>query len=223
MNNDYRFLLIELANYLKKLSSLASENDNLVSATAIVITGAINLTLDLLDIGDPFGISTGLLIMVLSTVFADMIFGIIHSNRRADKYLRIAKRLDKQSEKYKEVADLYQDNTFNSKKLVFTFFKIFVFLAYLVFAKMLLDDSDESGVFEFTASILIKTPVAIFWYHEFKSIGNHSEVIFGKKASMFKIAELLFEPKIAKLFKKDSNELDEFNRGRNEEEVNQNK
>jgi len=47
---------------------------------------------------------------------------------------------------------------------------------------------------------LSKIPVAFFWYYEFKSFGENSTFVYGKKAPIFNIVEMMFEPKISKLF-----------------------
>jgi hypothetical protein len=76
-------------------------------------------------------------------------------------------------------------------------------MGYLYFARTLLDDDGE-GYLDLTAAILTKTPIAIFWYHEFKSIGENSTYIYKKKASIFTIVEGIFELRFAQYFTKNN-------------------
>ncbi len=76
-------------------------------------------------------------------------------------------------------------------------------MGYLYFAKTLL--SDGEGYLDLTAAILTKTPIAIFWYYEFKSIGESSEYIYKKKASIFSIVENIFELRFAQFLYKKNN------------------
>ena len=62
---------------------------------------------------------------------------------------------------------------------------------------------NDSGTWEIkalflTSEILIRVPIALFWYHEFKSIGENSAYIFEKKAYIFTIVGYIFEPRIKK-------------------------
>ena len=89
--------------------------------------------------------------------------------------------------------------SFSWRRLQFVLFKSFMLLGYLYFVKNLLE-GDQNTFLDFSVEVLCKAPVAIFWFYEFKSIGDNSAYVYGKKASIFKIVEGIFEPRIFKFF-----------------------
>ena len=61
---------------------------------------------------------------------------------------------------------------------------------------------------------LIKIPIAIFWYYDFKSIGENTAYIYGKKSPIFKVVENVFEFKFRDYLgnKKEEDESSNSNR-----------
>lgn len=88
---------------------------------------------------------------------------------------------------------------FSAKQLNYVFFKSFAFLFYLVFIKLLFEEPD--GWVESAFIVIMKAPLFLFWYSEYKSIGDNTEVIFGKKAPIFKILEDILEWRFENLYK----------------------
>jgi hypothetical protein len=79
-------------------------------------------------------------------------------------------------------------------------------LGYLYFAKTLLTaDADNAlgQILGFTSGLILKAPVAIFWYYDFKSIGENAAYLYGKKAPIFTIVESIFELRIKKFKNKE--------------------
>src|SRR5699024_92269 len=152
-----------------------------------------------------FGVSYLLLGFVVFTILIDTGFGIRSSMKKSKKYYKEAIKHTKNSFEYKVNKKKCRAKRFSSNKLMNTFFKIFTLLAYLFFATEITKTDAEVGwvneVFNMGIGAMIKAPVAILWYHEFKSIGSHIEDLYGAKPNIFNIIQRIFEPRIDKFFR----------------------
>ena len=196
----YRFIFEYLGDILKTLEN-TQYRIGYISAFYIGIIQWLKTQMQV----EWFGVSYLLLGFVVFTILVDTTFGIISSNKKAKKYYNEAIKHDKNSFEYKLNRKKCKAKRFSSKKLMNTFFKILTLLAYLFFATELtkteVDVEWVNEAFDIGIGALIKAPVAILWYHEFKSIGKHIEYIYGVKPNTFNIIQRIFEPKINKFFK----------------------
>lgn len=190
--------------YIKKVIDLASQNDGDLFIRTISLTAIYQFFLNIFKI-DAFGVPNFLLFLVITTVLIDARYGIKKSVKQSKELLDEANSLEDSPEKrmlFKK-ADLKK---FDPKKLQFTFFKCFTLLGYLFFAKHILDfqenETSLSGIIGFASGVVTKAPLSIFWYYDFKSIGDNSAYLYGKKAPIFLIVEKIFEPKINEFFNK---------------------
>lgn len=192
--------------YISRISELAFSNSGELSFKSIGIVTIYKVLTDIFKI-ETFGVPNFLLVLVFLTVFIDAYYGIKKSVKISQGYIRQANNLPDDSFKKKMLLKKADRTRFDPKKLQFTFFKCFTLLVYLYFAKNILEINSEGGslseLIGFTSGIVAKVPLTIFWYYDFKSIGDNSAFIYGKKAPIFKIVEKLFEPKINKLFNKE--------------------
>lgn len=143
-----------------------------------------------------FGTTNLVIGLVLLTVFINTGFGIRKSLIKSSKFFAKAQKFEYRKPEHRFYMRKFQNHKFSIKRVYFVFFKCLSLLGYLFFVKALLDDGGT--FFDFTIEILCKAPIALFWYYEFKSIGENSEYIYERKASIFKIVEFIFEPRISK-------------------------
>ena len=99
---------------------------------------------------------------------------------------------------------LFCVNNFSGSQIIWIFFFTnfskgstrFSRLYYLFFIKNLIQadvEGELGSILGFTSGVMLKVPVAIFWYYDFKSIGENSTYIYGKKAPIFTIVESIVE------------------------------
>lgn len=197
--------------YVRKAYDFAMMNDFGVAGFALISTTVITGLSEILNV-NYFGVTNLLLVVVILTVFIDAYFGVKKSVSQAKEAYKTAMALPEGSIKRKGYLIVYESKKFSGKKLQYSFFKCFTLLGYLFFAKILLDIGGESSVggetfidsaLNFSSEVIIKAPLAIFWYYDFKSIGKNTEFLYGKKAPIFTIAEMIFEPRIFKFLNKD--------------------
>jgi len=192
-------------DYLSQVVDVGRDNTILTILSAAVIS-VYHFIMSVWHI-ELFGVSNLLLSAVSLTVLWNTYTGVKKSRIKAKRALCCLRKIgweNKDTDKYKNCRNLYKNNKFSRNKLNFVFFKMFTFLAYLFFAKILLDtDSDNflEEVLMFTSGLILKVPTAWFWYTEFKSVGENSVVIYGKKPMIFEITENIFEAKIVKAYK----------------------
>ena len=169
------------------------------------MSAAYQLFLDLFKI-DAFGVPNFLLFLVISTVLIDARFGIKKSVKQSKESYIKSLSFEEGSPEKKKLLKISKLQEFDPKKLQFTFFKCLTLLGYLYFAKHILEVTDKestlSEIIGFTSGVVTKAPLAIFWYYDFKSIGENAAYLYGKKAPIFTIVEKLFEPKLNEFFNK---------------------
>ena len=199
------FIFCALHKWFIGITTLAINNYGSVSFISIFLTGG--LTVSQFMINDTvFGASNFLLLIVIGTVLINTSYGIQKSLLKSKVFFSKAQRFEFGKRQYNYFLTKSNDHKFQIKKTYFVFFKVFSFLGYLFFAKLLITDTIDSTApfvikaMEITAEILIRVPLAIFWYYEFKSIGENSTYVYGKKAPIFRIVEGIFEPRIFKFF-----------------------
>lgn len=189
--------------YIKRSFELAIDNNFAVTIMSGFIISILKIIECFFEIRF-FGVPNLLLFLVILTVLIDAYWGIKKSKRIAKEALLNSRNLEPGTLKHKKELRVYELKKFRPEKLQFTFFKCLTLLGYLFFAKTLLN-SDEDGmladVIGFTSAVILKIPLAIFWYYDFKSIGNNAAYVHGKKASIFKIVESIFEIKLSKYLK----------------------
>jgi len=197
MLNADSIRILLLTQWLKKIGALAYANGYKTTFAAIGVT----LSGEFIEIfmkQEYFGTTN----MVLSLVFLTVFFNTYYGVRKSKVLFRYYEQRALDTEIEEKQVDLFiakmQRNAFSAKRLQFVFFKCMSLLGYLYFVTKLLEDNGT--FFDFTTEALCKAPVAIFWYYEFKSIGENSTVIYDKKASIFTIVEAIFELKILKFF-----------------------
>jgi hypothetical protein len=199
------FIFLALKKWFIGITALAIKNYGAVSFISLFLTGG--LTISQFMINDTvFGASNFLLLIVIGTVLINTWYGIQKSLLKSKVFFMKAQHFEFGEIKYNYFLKKSNIHKFKINKVYFVFFKVFSFLGYLFFAKLLITDTiDSSAPFvikamEITAEILIRVPLAIFWYYEFKSIGENSTYVYGKKAPIFTIVEGIFEPRIFKFF-----------------------
>jgi hypothetical protein len=181
--------------YLKKVCVFYSLNSYELTFRALSFTAIIQFLSH--TFGEKlFGVSNFLLSMVILTTLTDAYYGVQKSKKKSKEYFELAQSLN-----YEENIKLSEKFAFDPKKLKFTFFKCFTLLMYLFVVKTFLENDFDNLAIGFTYEIIMKAPLAIFWYYDFKSIGDNAEYLHGKKAPIFKIAERIFEAKINKILK----------------------
>ena len=185
--------------YVKRVFIMASENDYSILKLSFSLSAIMQTTLSIYKM-DIFGVSNFLLLMVILTVLIDAVFGVLKSKKQSDENYDLAMTYSDDSIEIKKLLKLFELKKFNPAKLQFTFFKCFTLLGYLFFIKHMIQMQDSESVINevigLASSVVLKAPVAIFWYYDFKSIGENSEYYYGKKAPIFVIVEKIFEPKL---------------------------
>ncbi|SFU48880.1 hypothetical protein SAMN05216480_10525 [Pustulibacterium marinum] len=183
--------------YVRNTLLFAADNNFKTTKTSLVASTLLEAGQYVLGI-DLFGVSMPLIAWVLITVGFDAWYGIKKSKKQALEAYSNAMKFPKDSPEHRKEMRVYKLKKYDPKKLQFTFFKCFTLLAYLAFAKVLL--SEGNGILDFTLQVLTKAPIAIFWYKDFKSIGDNTAYIYKKKAPIFTIVESIFEPRIKKFY-----------------------
>lgn len=194
--------------YIKRSVDLAVDNNYALSITSATLVGVLQ-SIELIFNVNFFGVSNWLLLLVLGTVLLDAWYGIKKSKKQSKEALREAKGLDVNTPEYRKLMRVHELKKFKPQKLQFTFFKCVTLLGYLYFAKTLLSSDANNFLGEalgFTSGLLLRAPLAIFWYYDFKSIGDNAAYIHGKKAPIFTIVESIFEFRITKFFKQKDDE-----------------
>lgn len=190
-------IFYSFTSWIKGVFELATSNDcspMLTSAFAVLgVTAA-----DLMVTDETFGTTRMVIFLVLCTVLLNTIYGIKKSLIQQKVLFGKALKFPYDSREYNRILRRSLNYKFDMKRVYFVFFKCFTFLGYLFFAQQLL--AGDGTFLDFGAEALAKVPVAFFWYYEFKSFGENSTVVYGKKATIFIIVEMLFEPKLGKIF-----------------------
>lgn len=195
--------------YIKKAFDLAFNNDSAVLLTTTSIATTVQVVQSWLDV-NYFGVSNLTLLLVIGTILIDAFYGIKKSLKESYKAKLKYDAVEEETPEKRAYYKTYQLKKFRPGKLQYTFFKALTLLGYLFFVKNILVE-DPGGtlmteIIGFSSTIVLKAPIVIFWYYDFKSIGDNAEFIYGKKAPIFKIAEKIFEPKISTFFKKGKEE-----------------
>lgn len=192
--------------YIKKVFELAFQNDAEIGVRAISFMTVYQLICEIIKI-DFFGVPNFLLFLVILTVLIDASFGISKSIKQSKEYSLEASLITEDSPEKRMLLKKVEIHKFDPKKLQFTFFKCLTLLGYLYFAKHILsvenNETSLSSIIGFASDVVTKAPLAIFWYYDFKSIGDNSAYLYGKKAPIFNIIEKIFEPKINNFFNND--------------------
>ncbi|ANW96732.1 hypothetical protein AXE80_10800 [Wenyingzhuangia fucanilytica] len=149
-----------------------------------------------------FGVDNLLILLVLLTIWVDARYGIKKSKKQSKMAFLESKNYAIGSPEHKKFLRIYELKKFQFKKLQYTFFKCFTFLAYLFFVNHFLKSDTDGTVAEilgFTAAVALRIPLLIFWYLDVKSIGDNSEFVYEKKAPIFKIIDDVLGWRIKKL------------------------
>lgn len=190
--------------YLKKVTELAFDNDNLVLMTTVSSTAIIHIIQEFLNI-NYFGVTNLTLLLVIANVLVDAKYGIKKSLMESSELLSEHDSIAGNTPEKKALYKKHLLKKFDPKKLQYTFFKVLTLLAYLFFVKTIIvkDFSDDiiAEIIGFSSAVILKAPILIFWYYDFKSIGDNTAYIYKKKAPIFIIAEKIFEPKLKDFFK----------------------
>lgn len=199
-------------DYIRGAVNLAFDNDSFVWLAALGISFSMECLSYFFGL-NYFGVSNQILLLVVVTIFVDAYYGV-------KKSLSIAKSAEFKLMKIKEntpekkmLQKIVKMNRFSTDKLQFTFFKCLTLFAYLYFAKVILEVDDDMSVLGqvigFSTAVVIKVPLAIFWYKDFKSIGENMEYLFKKKLPIFPIVESIFELKFKQFFNKEKQDLED--------------
>lgn len=180
--------------YIRNLFQLSVYD--LVAVGSLMVTGTAAGVSYLLDL-NYFGVSNLLIIFVGLTILANTVFGIKKSKMKAAEALAEARKL-KSGPDYRMKMKLHKYYSFQLNRLQFVIFKGFTFLGYLKIAQTFL--TEGNSFLDWTTAAIIQTPVAIFWYKEWKSFGDNSAYYFGKKAPIFEVTEFVFEMKLFSQF-----------------------
>lgn len=198
------FIFCALSDWLLGIVSLSTKN-HAAATIASFLVSASAITMEFFSTQEVFGTTSLVLLMVFTTILGNTVSGVWKNNMKARVYFARAQKFEYDTKEYRINIRRWRNHKYDFKKIMFVFFKGFSFLCYLMMVKALTSDSvSDSGEWEIqalyiTTESLIRIPIALFWYYEFKSIGENSEYIFGKpKAKIFTIAEWVFEPGILK-------------------------
>lgn len=210
MQSCFSIYFKPVTDYMKGAVDLAFDNASFVWLTALGISFSMECLTYFFGL-DFFGVSNQILLLVVVTIFIDAYYGV-------KKSLSIAKSAEFKLLKIKEntsekrmLMKVVKMKRFSTDKLQFTFFKCLTLFAYLYFAKIILEVDDDMSVLGqvigFSTAVVIKVPLAIFWYKDFKSIGENMEYLFKKKLPIFPIVESIFELKFKQFFNKEKQDL----------------
>ena len=189
--------------YLKRVYNLTFDNDNYLLIFSLSASTLMTFLTEIFNINF-FGVSNSLLLIIISTILIDAIYGVKRSLKesRIAKIKAISLPVGPERKKYIRI---YQLKKFSSRKLQFTFFKALTLLAYLFVIKNILsyDDNETvlSEILGLSTAIVLKIPLTIFWYYDFKSIGDNMAFLLGKKPPIFVIIEKIFELRLGRFFK----------------------
>lgn len=204
MPNCFQLYFNPVYIYVKRSFDLATDHYGAPLYISTVLTGVIEYLADFMKIPH-FGMSNFLVFLVLITVFIDAYFGIKSSLKKSKEALLKAQEFTIETPEYRRYMKVYDLKRFRAEKLQFTFFKCLTLLGYLFFIKNLIQadvEGELGSILGFTSGVMLKVPVAIFWYYDFKSIGENSTYIYGKKAPIFTIVESIVEFKIKNYLRK---------------------
>ena len=180
--------------YVKNLLTISFHD--LAAVGSLLITGAVAGISYLLDL-NYFGVSNLLVLYVLITIGGNTGTGIWKSLKKCkEAKLKAAKLVP--GPEYRLQMKLVNRYSLDLNKLLFVFFKVFTFLAYLNFASTFLNEGE--GFLDWTSAVAIQTPLGIFWYKEWKSIGDNLQYTLGKKPGIFEVTEWIFEVKFFSQF-----------------------
>jgi hypothetical protein len=200
--------------YVKRIITFTLEDDAIKIFTSISLLGILKLTEEFFKV-NYFGVTNGLLVWVIGTILIDAFFGTKKSLIESKMFLKQALLIKSNTAKKRMLLKKAELKKFNPLKLQFTFFKVLTLLAYLFFAKNILEQDAGEGtlltIIGIASGVAIKAPIAIFWYYDFKSIGSNLEYLLGKKPPIFVVVEKIFEPKIFKFLNSDKTDLDNDN------------
>ncbi len=179
------------------------QHDYEVAKVSLVFAGLSQTAYSIWSV-DFLGVSNLLLFLVFANVLLDAHFGVQKSILISQKELKVAMKFPDNSPDRRMFIRKSERNKFQAKKLYYTFFKCASLAFYLYFAKNLLEVQDGTGtlaeIIGFASGVVTKAPIAIFWYYDFKSIGNNTAYIYGKKAPIFVIVEKMFDPRLKAFF-----------------------
>lgn len=200
------FIIASFTAWISGLFHTAIDNSYAVSIASILLTSGLSFSQIMMS-ESVFGTTYFVLVLVLGTVLINTGYGIKKNTIKARTYFARAQKHEHTTKEHKAYIAKWNDHKYDYRKLFFVFFKFFSFMGYLLVAKALMTDGsvdDQAGfvikALEFSTEVIIRVPIAIFWYYEFKSIGENSTFVYGRKASIFKIVEIIFEPRILKFF-----------------------
>ena len=192
-----------LNNVEKTIELIENSNSLIVSA---FIFGILNNILNSHFGIDYFGIHISILVFIFFTIFVNAVYGIKKSLKRSKEYKKLSEIAQNSNDKrrYKKIS---QRKKFKWDQLEFVFFKCFMVMMYLFMANFFVERIalNENPILKFidvTAEALIIVPIFVFWYKEFKSIGENAEYYYERKLKFFDVLENIVELKILKLYKK---------------------
>jgi hypothetical protein len=195
-------IFCSLINWFSSLWELATTNQLHATVISIFLSGSVFLLDNMFLPNQFFGTTYFVLGLIHITLFGNAFTGAWKNVMKSRVHLALSQLHEPESRDYKVNIKMWKAHKFDLKKIYFVFFKSLSFMMYLFVVKALTMDgyNDDGGIeaLEITAEILIRVPIALFWYYEFKSIGENTEYIFGKKAMIFTIAEWIFEPRISR-------------------------
>jgi hypothetical protein len=196
------FVFCALSNWITGIVALSTKNYAWATIASFLVSGSA-ITIEFFSTREVFGTTSLVLIMVFLTILGNTVSGVWKNNMKARLYFAAAQKHPFDTKERRLNMRRWRNHKFEFKKIMFVFFKGFVFLSYLMMVKALTSDSvGGSGEWEIqalyiTTESLIRIPIALFWYYEFKSIGENSEYITGKKkVKIFTIVGWVFEPGI---------------------------
>jgi hypothetical protein len=209
MKNCFQIYFQPIYLYVKKILNLAFDNDSTVLMTTATAATTIQILQDFLNI-NYFGVSNLTLLLVMCTILIDAYYGVKKSLKESYEAKKSHDEILEDTPEKRAFYKIYLLKKFKPGKLQYTFFKALTLLGYLFFVKnILIEDSEGdlmTAIIGFSSTIVLKAPIIIFWYYDFKSIGENTEYIYEKKAPIFVIVEKIFEPKLSSFFNIKKNE-----------------
>lgn len=191
--------------YIKKAISLAFNNDSTLLLSASAFSIGTEILQDFFNV-NYFGVNNLTLLLVIGTILLDANYGIKKSIKESKIALKNYNSIVDDTPEKRALYKAYELKKFNPLKLQYTFFKALTLLGYLFFVKSLINSNIEGDVMleliGFGSVIVLKAPIIIFWYYDFKSIGENTEFLYGKKAPIFSIVESIFEFRISNFLNK---------------------
>ncbi|WP_416440452.1 hypothetical protein ACH3O9_11280 [Leeuwenhoekiella sp. A16] len=192
--------------YIKRVWDLASDNHYVVLTTSAVISFLVEIISEIWEI-ELFGIPNAVLLILLITILVDAFYGVKKSKKESKVALAESLKYEPGTPEFKKLMKIYELKKFNPQKLQFTAFKALTLVAYLYCVNQLTADTTNGSFWGvalgITSSVVINIPVFLFWYRDFKSIGNNTEYIYEKKAPIFTYAEAVIELKFKEFLTKE--------------------